>query len=313
MSQEPSSSLGKVELLANGREPDVLVIPYPAEGHPGSLMKLSMKIPEHGIKVRFVSTEQMEAKSWLRWQKKMKSCLNSLIEKVNASNDCEQIKCVIADVSVGWALEVAEQMGTARAAVIRSSPANLALFFHIPKLVEAGILDSTDAGNAMNDDELILLSEKSLPWKRNEYKWSYPSQPQILKMTFGRASSIVQSLEIANWVLYNSFNERHPPACDLTPYILTIGPLLTGNNHSKHSAINFWPEDSTCLSWLDKQARGPGLHSHHSAAHGPFFTLMVDTCASRQYCIKDDCGVAAVKTGLRPSVSDLTTGPPQQY
>ncbi|KAK9229164.1 hypothetical protein WN944_022121 [Citrus x changshan-huyou] len=71
--EETSSSLGKVELLANGREPDVLVIPYPAEGHPGSLMKLSMKIPEHGIKVRFVSTEQMEAKSWLRWQKKMKS------------------------------------------------------------------------------------------------------------------------------------------------------------------------------------------------------------------------------------------------
>ncbi|KAK9229165.1 hypothetical protein WN944_022122 [Citrus x changshan-huyou] len=190
----------------------------------------------------------------------MPGCLNSLIEKVNASNDCEQIKCVIADVSVGWALEVAEQMGTARAAVIRSSPANLALFFHIPKLVEAGILDSTDAGNAMNDDELILLSEKSLPWKRNEYKWSYPSQPQILKMTFGRASSIVQSLEIANWVLYNSFNERHPPACDLTPYILTIGPLLTGNNHSKHSAINFWPEDSTCLSWLDKQARGSVIY-----------------------------------------------------
>lgn len=72
----------------------------------------------------------------------MPGCLNSLIEKVNASNDCEQIKCVIADVSVGWALEVAEQMGTTRAAVIRSSPANLALFFHIPKLVEAGILDS---------------------------------------------------------------------------------------------------------------------------------------------------------------------------
>ncbi|GAY59907.1 hypothetical protein CUMW_198060, partial [Citrus unshiu] len=267
-----SSSLGKVELLANGREPDVLVIPYPAEGHPGSLMKLSMKIPEHGIKHRanggkiMASMAEKDEKSSRITVVSNPDVLESHeadrkdIEKVNASNDCEQIKCVIADVSVGWALEVAEQMGTARAAVIRSSPANLALFFHIPKLVEAGILDSTDAGNAMNDDELILLSEKSLPWKRNEYKWSYPSQPQILKMTFGRASSIVQSLEIANWVLYNSFNERHPPACDLTPYILTIGPLLTGNNHSKHSAINFWPEDSTCLSWLDKQARGSVIY-----------------------------------------------------
>lgn len=93
----------------------------------------------------------------------MPGCSKSLIEKVNASNDCEKIKCVIADVSVGWALEVAQQMGIARAAVIPSSPANLALLFHIPKLVEAGNLDSNR--NAMNDDELIFLSEKIFPGK----------------------------------------------------------------------------------------------------------------------------------------------------
>jgi hypothetical protein len=40
-----------------------------------------------------------------------------LIEKINPSNDDEQISCIIADASFGWALEVAEKMGIKRAAV----------------------------------------------------------------------------------------------------------------------------------------------------------------------------------------------------
>nr|POE91186.1 udp-glycosyltransferase 83a1 [Quercus suber] len=34
-----------------------------------------------------------------------------LIEKINQSNDDDQISCIIADTIVGWALEVAQKMG----------------------------------------------------------------------------------------------------------------------------------------------------------------------------------------------------------
>jgi UDP:flavonoid glycosyltransferase YjiC (YdhE family) len=39
----------------------------------------------------------------------------------------------------------------------------------------------------------------------------------------------------------------------LIPNLLPIGPLLSSNRLGQ-AVGNFWPEDSTCLSWLDKQA-----------------------------------------------------------
>lgn len=71
----------------------------------------------------------------------MPGCLKNLIEKINSSNDCEPITCVIADSSVGWALEVAEAIGIARAAFVPFGPGSLALSLHIPKLLDAAIID----------------------------------------------------------------------------------------------------------------------------------------------------------------------------
>jgi folate-dependent phosphoribosylglycinamide formyltransferase PurN len=68
-----------------------------------------------------------------------------LIEKINQSDDDEQISCIIADATVGWALEVAEKMGIKRAAVSLAGAGNLAFALHIPKLIEDGIID--DKGN----------------------------------------------------------------------------------------------------------------------------------------------------------------------
>jgi hypothetical protein len=49
--------------------------------------------------------------------KNMPGHFKDLIEKSNPSNDDEQISCIIADATFGWALEVAEKMGIKRAAV----------------------------------------------------------------------------------------------------------------------------------------------------------------------------------------------------
>ena len=71
--------------------------------------------------------------------------LKNLIEKANNMNiDDEKITCVIADSTIGWALEVAEEMGIQRVAFCPCGPGSLAVLFHIPRLVEAGIINSTD-------------------------------------------------------------------------------------------------------------------------------------------------------------------------
>ena len=154
----------------------MLAIPFPAQGHVAPLMKLSHKIVDHGINVTFVNTEfihakltasnsmavKSEEKSPIRLvsipdglepgddrndapkliesiEKVMPGHLEDLMEKINQSN---QISCLIADPTVGWALEVAEKMGIKRAAVWPAGPANLAFALHIPKLIEEGIIDN---------------------------------------------------------------------------------------------------------------------------------------------------------------------------
>ncbi|KAK4836200.1 hypothetical protein QYF36_019749 [Acer negundo] len=242
-----------------GRQPHVLVIPYPAQGHVMPLMKLSMKIAEHGVKVTFVITEFIESKIMASMPEKawwsqiirfvsipdglegeddrkdaaktretmlrvMPGHLKNLIDKVNQSNDCEQIKCVLADTSVGWVLEVAKKMGIPGTAVTPAGPGGMALSQHIPKLIEAGIIDTN--GNPMSDELISLSSKETLAWKANELTWSCPSDPNIQKIIFEYASSTVQTYRNSNWVLCNSFNELDPWACDLVPNMLTIGPLL---------------------------------------------------------------------------------------
>nr|POE91185.1 udp-glycosyltransferase 83a1 [Quercus suber] len=65
-----------------------------------------------------------------------------LIEKINQSNDDDQISCIIVNTTVGWALEVAQKMRIKRAAVWPAGPGDLAFVLHIPKLIQDGIIDT---------------------------------------------------------------------------------------------------------------------------------------------------------------------------
>ncbi|KAJ0105424.1 hypothetical protein Patl1_18862 [Pistacia atlantica] len=281
----------KEKLSEMRKQPHVLVIPYPAQGHVPPLLKLATKIAENGIEVTFVNTDLIAAKVMAAMPEEpegwslikfvsisdgigqeedrtdfdkttntmlrvMPGNLKDLIEKINQSSDNEQITCVIADILVVWAIELAQKMGIPRAAFVPYGPATLALSFHIKKLTEAGILDMN--GNATSDG-LISISEESLPWKANELAWSLPFNKKTQKVLFGALCAVDQIVKISNWVLSNSFYELDSSSCDLVPSILPIGPLLASNN-SRHLAGSFRPEDSTCLSWLDKQPIGSVIY-----------------------------------------------------
>ncbi|KAJ0105423.1 hypothetical protein Patl1_18863 [Pistacia atlantica] len=73
--------------------------------------------------------------------------LKDLIENINQSSDNEQIRCVISDVNAQWGLKVAQKMG-------------------IPS-------------NAIHDG-LISISEENLPWKANEFPWSFRGHEEVL-------------------------------------------------------------------------------------------------------------------------------------
>ncbi|XP_044476766.1 UDP-glycosyltransferase 83A1-like [Mangifera indica] len=271
-----------------GKQPHVLAIPLPAQGHVGPLLKLATKIAEHGVKVTFVNTEFIEAKimasmpeisaiggSLIEFvsvpdglehgdierdfeksrnimKKVMPGKLKELIEKINQVSDDQQISCVIGDVNAQWGLEVAQKLGIPSAAFVTYGPAILALQFHITKLIDDGVIDAD--GTALKDG-LISISEGNLPWKFDEFPWMVRGQGKIQKIIFESSIEVVECVKMSNWVLSNSVYELDASSCDLVPNILPIGSLLASNN-SRFLAGSFRPEDSSCLSWLDEKPIG---------------------------------------------------------
>ncbi|TYJ05906.1 hypothetical protein E1A91_A12G196100v1 [Gossypium mustelinum] len=277
------------------RRGHVIVIPHAAQGHLAPLMKLSLQIAAHGVKVTLVNTEFIHEKvmaslpakdleedqkppislvsipdglepdddrrDYVKMTESMRRVMPGhfmkLIENINSrSNGDEKISCVLADTAAGWALEVAEKMGIKRAAVLLSGPASMALALHVPKLVEAGILDSD---GTLKTDEPITLSEDIPSWSSGELSWSCSDDPVMQKLLFAYVSTAAKTFKFAEQILCNSFHELDPSAMKLIPKALPIGPFST-TNHFETFAGNLWPEDSTCLNWLDKQTPGSVIY-----------------------------------------------------
>lgn len=153
-------------------------MPYPAQGHVLPMMEFSQRLIKHGFIVTFVNTEYnhkrvvnaLAEKNYLGdqihlvsipdgldpWEDRtdlgklseaifrvMPGKLEELIEDINSSED-DHITCVITDYNMGWALEVAEKMKIPRAAFWPASGATLASVFDIPRLIDSGVINSSD-------------------------------------------------------------------------------------------------------------------------------------------------------------------------
>uniref|UniRef100_A0A7N2MJJ4 Uncharacterized protein n=1 Tax=Quercus lobata TaxID=97700 RepID=A0A7N2MJJ4_QUELO len=177
--------------------------------------------------------------------------------RINQSNDDDQISCVIASIAAGWALEVAEKMGIKRAAVWPAGPGNLAFLLHVPKLIKDGIIDTK--GTPIKDNS-IWLSKEIPACSSTELPWSFPGDSKQQNIIFEYyASRVNHYVKQCNWLLCNSFHELDSAVSDLIPGIIPIGPLLLGNQLSNYVG-SFWPQNSTCLSWLDKQPVGSVIY-----------------------------------------------------
>ncbi|KAF7803068.1 UDP-glycosyltransferase 83A1-like [Senna tora] len=265
----------------------ILVLPYPAQGHVIPLMQLSHELVKHGIKITFVNTDfnhkqimkalaakGEEVRSEIRLTsipdgledgisrnclemltesicQVMPKELEMLIKEINQS-DSVKISCVVADVSMAWALEVAEKMGIQRVAFWPASASLLALSLSIQKLLDDGIID-TDG--TPTKDQIIQLSSKMPLMRTEHFVWAQIGEDlKAQKIVFNYMRSNNKAMQVAHWVICNSTSELEPSAFAYAPEILPIGPLLSSKgNHFGNLEGSFWPEDSTCLNWLDQQ------------------------------------------------------------
>ncbi|KAF9624159.1 hypothetical protein IFM89_008097 [Coptis chinensis] len=215
--------------------------------------------------------------------------LEKLIKNTE-STDKGKIECIISDVE--WAVDVAKRLGMRIASFFPSSAGVNALADHIPKLIELGIIDKNgnvarrmgirqavffpasagakallhhipkliemgiiDENGTPKKDEMVVWSPTMPTMKASHFTWNCMGDfisPEIIFQTIHRNN---QHSKSADWVFCNTFDELEHAAIALVPKLLPIGPLPANNQLG-----NLWPEDSTCLSWLDQQAAGSVIY-----------------------------------------------------
>ncbi|KZV30002.1 hypothetical protein F511_24386 [Dorcoceras hygrometricum] len=265
-------------------EGHILVVSCPLQGHAAPLIKISHQLTKFGIKVTFLTTNLTHlrtAPATARWEdcrnkgirvvavpdgleheednkdpKKLHDSMNKvmpvyledLLKKTNQGNgNTDRISGVIIDSPMGWMTEIPKKLGLKVAIFWCSNPGCLALGLKIPQLIEAKLIEKD--GTPLKYDQKINLLHNMPAMAINEFTWYFPRDENTQKEIFHVVKGIIHNMKNADWILCNWIQEFDPTACNLLPNLLPIGPLLAKGR----CAGSFFPEDSTCLEWLDKQ------------------------------------------------------------
>ncbi|PKI53818.1 hypothetical protein CRG98_025824 [Punica granatum] len=281
--------------------PHVLVIPYPAQGHVIPLMELSRKLAELRFRITFVNTEHnhdciMRSDS-IAAEGTRKDCgMNFMTVSDGLEEDdrkkpgklseavltvlpgkvkeliCEihpkdRIACVVADQSLGWAMEIAREKGLRCAAFCPAAAAMLVLALNTPRMIEEGII--TDDGTPTGKHCSFELSPDMPPMNPETYVWARIRDKTLRKNVFQLILRNTKSVELADLIVCNSSHELETGAFKLASQILSIGPILASNWNGKDSIGSFWKRDLSCLDWLDRQPAGSVVY----VAFGSFTVL----------------------------------------
>ncbi|KAL1211353.1 UDP-glycosyltransferase 83A1 [Cardamine amara subsp. amara] len=278
--------------------PHVLVIPYPAQGHVLPLMSFSHYLAKQGIQITFINTEfnhnriinslskssyQDYVGHWINLVsipdgledspeernipgKLSESVLRfipnkveQLIERMIAESSGTIISCVVADQSLGWAIEVAAKFGISRAAFCPAAAASMVLGFSIQKLIDDGLIDSEGSPRV---NKTIQLSPGMPKMETEKFVWVCLKNKESQKNIFQLMLQNNKSIESTDWLLCNSVYELETAAFGLGSQILPIGPIAWAHSLKEESTSlgSFLPQDRDCLDWLDRQISGSVIY-----------------------------------------------------
>ncbi|KAG4116697.1 hypothetical protein ERO13_D12G184350v2, partial [Gossypium hirsutum] len=184
----------------------VLVVSFPAQGHVSPLLKLSIQIAAHGIKVTFVTTEVEDG-----------AFMEPLPEEQSSITLISTPHCVDEDVR-NDALKTVETIESIR------------------RVIPVYLEDLIAKINQSDDEEKISC------WQFDAPCLALAAHiPQLLQHEIINNDVCYKFYDL---ILCNSVYELDSSVSKLIPNALPIGPLLAGKT---------WPQDSTCLAWLNRQ------------------------------------------------------------
>ncbi|KAF7074745.1 hypothetical protein CFC21_079571 [Triticum aestivum] len=269
-----------------GAAPHVMVLPFPAQGHVTPFMELSHRLVDRGFQVTFVCTELIHAllldtgtsgdalcgirlvsipdgmadgddrrdlsKFVGAITRYVPGYVEDLIRETAASGE-KEVKWLLADVNLGFCYQGAKNLGVRVAAVWPAAAASLGMWSSIPKMIEDGFID--DKGMAKREG-IYEIAPKMPPICMSRMPWCIDGPPEGQQLVFKLVvTDNAQATSLAEIVVCNSFLDAEAAAFGMFPEILPIGPLFADQELRKPVG-QFWPEDVSCLEWLDAQSEG---------------------------------------------------------
>uniref|UniRef100_A0ACD5WAI0 Uncharacterized protein n=1 Tax=Avena sativa TaxID=4498 RepID=A0ACD5WAI0_AVESA len=278
--------------------PHVMVLPFPAQGHVTPLMELSHRLVDHGFQVTFVCTGLTHAllldtmhsgeapaegirlasipdgmadgddrrdlcKLLEAISLRVPGYVGDLISETEASG-AAKVKWLVADVNMGFCFQAARNLGVRVAGFWPAAASCLGTNSRIPQIIQDGFIDDKGFPKQQGSYEVAPMMP---PLDASHLPWIIDGPPDEKQAVFHLASSYAPWSSLAEITVCNSFLDAEPTAFELFRDIVPIGPLFADQELRKPVG-QFWPEDVSCLEWLD-------AHPHRSVVYVAFGSFTI--------------------------------------
>ncbi|XP_043725468.1 mogroside IE synthase-like [Telopea speciosissima] len=264
----------------------VIVFPFPVQGHINPMLQFSKRLFSKGLKVTLATTHFLLNHSTFQTQTQTTVTVEPISDgfdkggmaeaaSVEAYNDRFKavgsetlfelikkqripVKCLVYDSTLPWALDVAKKLGIAGASFFTQSCAVNSIYYH----VKHGLLSLPVPGPTVSIDGLPLLQINDLPSFVSDLE-SYPSLLPIMLIQFS-------NLEEADFILFNTFDKLEDQVLNWMVKqwpIKTIGPTVPSMYSDKRIEGDtdygfnlFKPSEDSIMNWLNNRETGSVIY-----------------------------------------------------
>ncbi|XP_057804596.1 7-deoxyloganetic acid glucosyl transferase-like [Salvia miltiorrhiza] len=274
----------------------VVMFPLPLQGPVNSMLKLAELLCIGGLQITFLVTDDIHARlhrhsniqtrfqsypgfqirsipdglpenhprgaKFMELFESLRTKTKPLLKEFLQSGGGGPISCVIADAVLGFACDVADDVGIPIFHVRTISAACLWVFFSLPMLIQSGDLP-------FKGDDDLDVPIKSVPgmerYLRRRDLPSFCRSGDIADPHIEMYKMEATENPRASGLILNTFEELEAPILskmrNVCPNIYTIGPLhahlkakLAATASSLPAFSNsLWEEDRSCVAWLNSQ------------------------------------------------------------
>ncbi|KAI3749740.1 hypothetical protein L2E82_20356 [Cichorium intybus] len=267
-------------MSSSRKQPHVLVISYPAQGHINPMLQFCKRLVAKGIKTtfattfNFIKTAHIDLNSTLitletfsdgfddnlpdqfvppdvyfpKLREAGPKSLSGLVQKLDGV-----ITTLVYDGFLPWALDVAKQFELKGAAFFTQTCAVNNIYYHINRnLLQVPLSNS-------------VVSLPGLPQLENSETPSFVNQFDLFPAVFDLVVDQFDNVDQADWVLYTSFYELEEEVIDWMKklwHVRTIGPTLPSMYLDKRLkddqdyCVNLLkPKSIECMNWLHNKPK----------------------------------------------------------